>query len=231
MKSKKLPAVKSGLNVTDLGSELIVFDSATSNAHCLDKVGGAVFVSCKDNEGLDGLEKRRGSDFSEGSVQAALQQLTELGLLEEEQGGVDRRRFLSAVGSGVAGVVVASVAAPSPVAATSCNRCRLSASGAPCNCADCAQPCSYQGGLENPCGSGPVKGACGFQSVCCFEFIKSTADNSVSCATEGFGTYGCRDVLGDPRYNPDCATARAGVNIGQRYYCCTCTGAPAQYTC
>lgn len=236
MEKNKLPLVKSGLSVTELGSELIVFDSATSSAHCLDKVGGMVFLACRDAEGYDSLEQRLGLDFSRDIVQSALGQLEELGLLERQSDGVGRRQFLSALGVGAAGIVVASVAAPAPVAAQSCDRCRLDPMGVPCDCSTCGQPCSIKTvSAGTPC-SERTKGPCGSATAKCnFEYQRVDGaeffePGKPSCFLEGTGDYRCRT---NTPYSFDCTTARALVPDGDTYYCCCCdpAGDPTRNCC
>ena len=227
MATEKLPKIRTGLNVTELGSELIVFDSATSNAHCLDKVGGAVFLACRDGDSLESLEEKLGADYSEEAIQIALAQLEELSLLENSSEGVTRRQALEAMGVAVLGVVVASVAAPSPVAAQSCVRCRLDpVTKLPCDCSTCGQPCSLATSSD-PCGTGRVKGPCSpiENSVCCFEYIRSGATppaGQPQCFNERLGDYGCRDVADGFSFKLNCMDARVSSPTN-RYYCCCCS--------
>lgn len=240
MSFQNLPQIRSGLNVTELGNELIVFDSTTSNAHCLDKIGGAVFLACRDGESIETLEQKLGTEYSEETVQVALAQLEELSLLEESSGGVDRRKFLTVVGAGVAGVVVASVAAPSPVAAQSCHKCRLDPSTKiPCDCSTCGQSCSLANNDPvngTACNSKP-KGACEAVPglfVCCFEYIRTAANppaGEPNCFFEGFGDYGCRPVNDGTSFQTNCTNARASAATALYYCCCCSTNAPANRNC
>ena len=213
-----LPKVRDGLSVTELGNELIVFDTATSNAHCLDKIGSAVFLACRDGESTDSLEQKLGADYSAETVEVALAQLEELSLLEKSSEGITRRQALEAVGVAVLGVVVASVTAPSPVAAQSCVRCRLDGTTfRPCDCTTCGQICSQASlPIGIPCANQKPKGSCASSARCCFEYVKSPDGN---CRNEGYGVYGCRS---NTPYADNCNTARSAAAVNQSYYCCCC---------
>ncbi len=232
-----LPKVRNGLSVTDLGNELIVFDTATSNAHCLDKVGSVVFLACRDGENIDSLEQKLGADYSAESVEIALAQLEELSLLEKSPEGVTRRQALETMGVAALGVVVASVAAPTPAAAQSCDTCRTHFSGGrfvPCDCSGCGQPCSDKNATGLDCApSNSDKGPCSPTFVCAFEFVFRSASTTGCVQDNGLG-YACRNVDGF-FYDANCATARAALLAangnnpnaanGKPYYCCSCPGA------
>jgi len=216
---KAFPAVRNDLGVTQLESELIVFDPVSSKAHCLNSVGARVFMACQSETSIEEMA----SQFSSEQIEAALAELDELGFFIEDSASLGRRQFLERVGVGLATVVVASVAAPKPAAAASCVRCRLdTVTKFPCDCATCGQPCSIAAAVS--C-TDPASGPClGGGSICCFEYLKSGAappGGEPQCFNENLGDYGCRPVA--PVFSQNCETARGLVADFQLYYCCCCS--------
>ena len=226
----QLPRLREDLGITPLEGEVIVFDPSTTQAHCFNALGAKVFLACQQGLSFEQLE----AECTPSEVEGVLAEFSNLGLLKpeatesEDSGDVSRRRFLEAVGAGVASVVVASVAAPRPAAAASCVNCRrVALFGSPCECSTCGLQCAS--GATN-C-SGPGSGPCAVGSpVCCFEYRRNPVNDAAAnpCLTEGTGVYDCRI---QPNFAVDCNTARNLVAANQNYYCCSCSGAPTELTC
>ena len=155
------PAVRSeGLVVRDLGDELVVYDTQTHRAHCLNRTAARVFRHADGRRSMAELaellaaQTRAGVD--EGIVLAALQRLDEAGLLA---GGTvpvagnrrSRREVLRRVGQGAAllAPVVVSLLVPTPAEAAggSCipqNACTNQNIGQPCYVSNPQTECTFK---------------------------------------------------------------------------------------
>lgn len=230
---QKLPKLVRGLSITEVAGETIVYDGSTAKAHCLDARGGRVLAACRDGVSRQELVDELGSA---DVVEAVLSELQILGLLDGEA-GIGRRRILAAAGAGVASVLVASVAAPTPAAAATVQNCQLDMSNRPCNCDRCGMTCSgTQGGPSSTvtCGTTTVtSGPEAAGRLCSFEYdtINTSLDPvNNPCLGQGSGDYGCRPVTLGVNFSYECNAARTLVGNGL-YYCCHCSGALATRTC
>ena len=124
--SRKLPVARNeGLLIEHVGDEIVAYDSATKEAHCLTPLAAAVFSLCDGQTDAAGMARqaseRLGEPFDTERVLDALSQLEERHLLES--GGVSRRDVLrkGAVAGGVvvAAPLISSVFAPPALASAS----------------------------------------------------------------------------------------------------------------
>src|SRR5690606_35043531 len=154
-------ARKDGLVVQDVPNEVLVYDTETNKAHCLNETAALVWRSCDGKNDIstiaDIVAAQTGSKVSEDLVWLAIDQLNENELLETETApkfvGHSRREAIKKIGlaSMIALPIVASLVAPQSVlASTSCN-CQLG----PGPSGDFE--CSEQAGCPSFCGDG---GAC-----------------------------------------------------------------------
>jgi hypothetical protein len=131
-KSENPKARNSGLVIQEMPGEVLVFDTASNKAHCLNESAALVWKSCDGTKSAAEIakefEKNNLGTVSEDFVWLALDQLSGKGLLENKVKprftGRSRREALKAIGlaSVVALPVIASlVAPPNALAATSCN--------------------------------------------------------------------------------------------------------------
>lgn len=145
---KKLPVARSeGLLVENVGNEIVAYDSATKEAHCLTPLAAAVFASCDGRTGLDGLienaSERFGMPVNAEQVRNALAQLEERNLLEggARIGGISRRDMIRK------SAVVSGVAVATPLISSVFAQPALAANSATCGPLLCC-PCSTSGGLN-----------------------------------------------------------------------------------
>ncbi len=217
--------------------ELLVYTPGNETAHCLGSIGKVVFEACQAGTSPADLVaelKARGIDEAELAMHGALDELAEKGLveaIEQPPAAFDRRKFLSWSSKAAASVVVMSALAPRPAEAATCDTCKLNPDNTPINCNRCGNPCTLNPG--DPCGG---------VAICCFEYVLNVTLNggaSGNCfGNEGSGIYRCRGgSVVTTRFRYDCGQARDNLinNLGggdfDLYYCCSCTGAPAIYTC
>lgn len=129
----RLPkARQSGIVVQEMPGEVLIYDTKTNKAHCLNETAAAVWRRCDGNTKVEDLALELGSGHSGLQVPAeliflAVDQLSDKGLLETKlEGSVrseSRRDALKKIGmtAVVALPIIASLAAPkSALAATSC---------------------------------------------------------------------------------------------------------------
>jgi hypothetical protein len=115
-----------GLVVRELSSELVVYDTTTHRAHCLNATAAFVFRHADGRRSVQDFAVLMGSRDDEGLVQAAVEQLAKAGLLEPEapaRPARSRREVLRQVGLGAAVLapVVTSLLVPTPAeAAATC---------------------------------------------------------------------------------------------------------------
>jgi hypothetical protein len=139
--------------VRAVGTELIVYDSQTHVAHCLNRTAALVFQAADGHTGVAALSTRLGREAEievpQEVVQAALDGLSEAGLLEAPPPSLpaepSRRRALRAVGAATLAPIVASLVVPTPAEAA--NTCIPQAS---CTAANFGQPCYVVSQAECP---------------------------------------------------------------------------------
>ena len=127
-----------GLIIQQLPDEILVYDKATDQAHCLNQTAGLVWRAC-DGQGMPEeiarkLTRQLGAVVSEELVLLALAELEKIDLLEHEPMAplfvrLSRRQMVRALGLAVVAVpVVTTITAPTPAQAATCT-----APGQPCN--------------------------------------------------------------------------------------------------
>ncbi|MGE0490622.1 MAG: PqqD family protein [Vulcanimicrobiota bacterium] len=118
---ENLPRRKPGLDLEDLGEELIVYNPSTETASCLNSVARIVFEACDGSTSVAEVSRRLASgDCSEDLVLLTLAELDEKGLLETPVEGLNRRDFFARWGKLVAVLpLVASIAVPEAARAAS----------------------------------------------------------------------------------------------------------------
>ncbi len=125
-------ARKSGLVIQDVPEEVLVYDTDTNKAHCLNKTAAMIWQSCDGTRSVSDIAKYVGSetgeDVTDDLVWLAIDQLNESDLLEKQVAtdfkGLSRRDVIKKIGltSMVALPVIASlIAPPTAMAAASCN--------------------------------------------------------------------------------------------------------------
>lgn len=132
MTNSEFPIARtSGLVVQEVPNEVLVYDTETNEAHCLNDTAAMVWRSCDGKTSVSAIAEIVGSQSGEkvtdDLVWLAIDQLNEHRLLEKEIkskfAGESRRSVLKKIGfaSMVALPVIASLVAPKSVyAATSC---------------------------------------------------------------------------------------------------------------
>jgi hypothetical protein len=142
------------LLIERLDDELLVYDQRTDIAHALDPSAVKLWEACNGERSIEELASLTG--LSRDDVRDGLEvfEARELLVTPDTEESISRRavvgRGLAAAGAlGFGGVVVHSVAAPTPAAAASCT-----ATGQPCNLdnpgACCSQTCCNFGGGNGP---------------------------------------------------------------------------------
>ena len=130
--SENPKARNSGLVIQEMPGEVLVFDTVSNKAHCLNETAAFVWKSCDGKRSAADIvrefEASELGSVSEDLVWLAIDQLSGKGLLEDKIqprfAGKSRRDAIKTIGlaSVVALPVIASlVAPPSALAATSCN--------------------------------------------------------------------------------------------------------------
>ena len=152
MNNSQYPLARTnGLVVQEVPNEVLVFDMESNEAHCLNETAAMVWKYCDGKTSVpqiaEILGESNGSSANDDLVWLAIDQLNEHKLLEKavetKFAGASRREVLRKIGlaSVVALPIIASMAAPSSVlASTSCR---------------CPQPidCSTQPACGNTCTS------------------------------------------------------------------------------
>lgn len=154
--SQKPVARREGLVVQEMPDEVLVFDTETNKAHCLNETAAFVWKACDGNRSVAEITKlfgdESGKPVDENLVWLAIDQLNESKLLAEELkpnfGGQSRREVIKKMGLAavVALPIVASLVAPTAALAVTCTSPVTSCS--PC---DNAAPCSVPGQGANGC--------------------------------------------------------------------------------
>ena len=136
-----------GLVIKELPDELLIYDTETDRAHCLNETAAFVWLRCDGRKSLAEitreLRRKANAKLDDKIVWLALDQLSRNRLLIDSPAppptlqGINRRDMIRALGltAAVAVPVVASIVAPRPAEAASCIP-----NGQPCQSA--AQCCS-----------------------------------------------------------------------------------------
>jgi hypothetical protein len=143
--------------VREIGEEILVYDLARHEAHCLNAPAAFVYRHCDGQTGVDEIARRMTRELGlHGAtpwVATALGALDEAGLLEAPLApptvsSPGRRALLRSAGAGAALLLpaVVSLVAPTPAeAAASCvDSCAGQPNFTPCNCVDTTPPCLFQ---------------------------------------------------------------------------------------
>ncbi|HLJ67375.1 MAG TPA: PqqD family protein [Chloroflexota bacterium] len=109
-------ARRANLLVQEVGSDLVIYDQVSHQAHCLNETAAAVWLHCDGTKSTEELATLTGG--SEEAVWMALERLGNANLLESTGKGAGKMLAL-AVGAGVLLPVVESILAPTPAAAGS----------------------------------------------------------------------------------------------------------------
>jgi len=132
MNNSQFPTARtSGLVIQEVPEEILVFDTASNDAHCLNQTAAMVWKACDGKTSVTGIAEiigsQTGNKISDDLVWLAIDQLNEHKLLETQINskfaGESRRSVLKKIGlaSMIALPIIASLAAPrSVLAATSC---------------------------------------------------------------------------------------------------------------
>jgi hypothetical protein len=146
MMNALMPIAKSqGIVTQDMADELLVYDLKSNKAHCLNKTARFVWRNCDGTKSLEdirrGLESSTGENVEIEIISLAVQQLNDNNLLDNDSAimeiGLSRRALLKRAGFAavIALPIVASIAVPSSVLASSSR----APSGSPCTSpVDCA---------------------------------------------------------------------------------------------
>jgi len=136
-------ARKNGLVIQEVPNEVLVYDTETDRAHCLNNTAAAVWRSCDGEKSVAEIASlvglQLGSRVSDDLVWLAIDQLSENSLLdgniETKFAGQSRREVLKKIGfaSIVAVPIIASLVAPKSVLASASCGC--------VNSGDCVSPC------------------------------------------------------------------------------------------
>jgi hypothetical protein len=131
MNSSRNPlARREGLVVQEMPEEVLVYDTGTNKAHCLNKTAAFVWKSCDGSHSVNDIarlmENEFGANVPDDLVWLAIDQLGKDDLLEITQtasvaaSGISRREVIRRIGiaSVIALPVVASLVAPSSALAT-----------------------------------------------------------------------------------------------------------------
>lgn len=160
MNNSQCPTARTGgLVIQEVPDEVLVFDTESNKAHCLNQTAAMIWKACDGKTTVSDIAKniasRTGKDVSDDLVWLAIDQLNENDLLETQVEtkfkGESRRALLKKIGfaSMVALPIIASLAAPKSVMAnTSC------ACGSPGDCLSqttCASTTNCNSGLGGVC--------------------------------------------------------------------------------
>lgn len=137
-------ARKEGLVIQEMPDEVLVFDTETNKAHCLNETAAFVWKACDGTNSVAEITKlfgnQSGKSVDENLVWLAIDQLNENNLLAQELkanfNGQSRREVIKKIGLAavIALPIVSSLVAPSAALAASC-------SGDNPTCAGPAGPC------------------------------------------------------------------------------------------
>jgi hypothetical protein len=147
MNSSRNPlARREGLVIQEMPDEVLVYDTNTNKAHCLNKTAAFVWKSCDGSHSINDIaglmEKEFGANVPDDLVWLAIDQLGKDDLLDASEvapatKGISRREVIRRIGiaSVIALPVVASLVAPSSaLAAVSCGCVNAAACAAQGSC-------------------------------------------------------------------------------------------------
>jgi hypothetical protein len=136
--SQKPIARKEGLVIQEMPDEILVYDTETNKAHCLNSTAAFVWQACNGDNSVSDIARLFGSQakspVQEDLVWLAIDQLNDNNLLEKELkanfNGQSRREVIKKIGlAAVVGLpIVASLVAPTAALAVTCS----SGQGQPC---------------------------------------------------------------------------------------------------
>lgn len=230
-----LPKRKATCLTTQVGNETLVYhvNESQKQAHCLSPIAGVVFKACDgtstDEQVVASLmaETGEGKDVCQGYLQAALEELSGLGLLEESaDDGIGRREFFAKTGTIAAAVtLVTTVGLPSPAAARS----DMCANTGATNTQSCQQEFGVNTKIDSCLNVGTNGLPCAVNIFCTSQHVIAIGGNP----TTEFTPPNTASVTGDPGFANSCAAARAarialapctGTEascVGQSYFCCS----------
>ena len=138
-------ARKAELVIQELQDEILVYDTKTNKAHCLNRTASAIWKFCDGTNTVSEINRlmeiRTGAKIDEDLIWLAIDQLNERDLLENELAakfaGENRREILKKIGLAavVSLPIVASITAPTAAMAIACSGIVTSCVG--CNGARC----------------------------------------------------------------------------------------------
>lgn len=205
----RLPEIHNYLVLQEVGSELLVYNPGTHQAHSLNEKAAWVLRSCKEQRTFNELEVSLSSKFSveNGSefICECLEQFGEKRLLQEPApAALPRRSFLK---QAIGAPLILSLVVPHPAAAAS-GPCINEGAGGGCNSA-CTTPGDKPNGGCVPCCNAVCAGqgcneACGAGNSCTGSCFCLT---TVVCASFNCGVGSC---LTDP------PTALTNINVCDR---------------
>jgi hypothetical protein len=188
------------LVVQDLPDEILICDTETYRAFCLNKTAAEVWRLCDGKTDVqqiaNSLSKKLGSPINEDLIWLALDQLSKENLLQksvplsEKFGTISRREVIRRIGLAtvVALPVISSLAMPTAAMAQSAGSCDTSPLPSDCACLDCSEcdsNCCFDGTCQDStvcdgggtCGDG-VDCPPGFS--CCGDFMDEGASHNCS---------------------------------------------------
>ena len=151
-------ARKNGLVVQEMSDEVLVYDTETNKAHCLNQTAAFVWKNCDGvnsiNDIVNHFENQTGNVIEEDLIWLAIDQLNERKLLEKnittKFAGESRRSVLKKIGlaSVIALPIISSLTAPTAALAVACSGTVTNAECVRCNP---GTPCT--GGAGCPVGA------------------------------------------------------------------------------
>jgi hypothetical protein len=129
--SQPIPAARrNGLVVRELAEDILVYDTETDKAHCLNRTAALVWDFCDGQTTVEGivaqLTAKSEMVVNENTVSLAVDQLSDINLLTAKidtgSNGLSRRQMMRAIGVGalVAVPVITSIVAPTAAQASTC---------------------------------------------------------------------------------------------------------------
>ena len=118
MDHSRMPNRKDNLDWNALGDELMIYDTETEVAYCLDPLAARVFQACDGHTRKAHVAKELlpGTECAGDLLEVTLSELHQQGLLKERvRGALSRRSFLAKWGAAAATLpIIASISAPAP---------------------------------------------------------------------------------------------------------------------
>jgi hypothetical protein len=123
-------ARQNGLVVKELADEILVYDTTSDKAHCLNRTAALVWGFCDGQTTVDGIVAKLGTEskasVNVNTVSMAIAQLDEINLLTAKidlnSNVLSRRQLMRAIGIGalVAVPIITSIVAPRAAQASTC---------------------------------------------------------------------------------------------------------------